>query len=233
MQLFYSKLIQNDSILLDAEESAHALRVLRKAIGDVLFVTDGLGNLFEAEIESLNAKSAQLKIIQVKNFSARSKRLHIAISPTKNIDRFEWFLEKACEFGIEEITPIICQRSERKIIKPERLEKILIAGMKQSLHYYLPQLNDTITFSNFLKQSFDPDFNLAIAHCIDGNKLKLNSLTQKHNLVLIGPEGDFSLDEIKMAQEKSFQSITLGDFRLRTETAGIAVAHEHALMLIA
>lgn len=232
MQLFYSQFIQGDAILLNEEEASHAVRVLRKKEGDQIQVTDGKGNLYECKIIQIDQRKSQLEIISTQHFSPRKNSLHIAIAPTKNIDRFEWFLEKAGEFGIEEITPLICDRSERKIIKPERLEKILMAGMKQSLHFYLPVLHEAISFKKFMDQTFDSTKNLAIAHCADAEKIKMNQLKNAEStLILIGPEGDFTTTEIELALKKGFQALSLGNFRLRTETAGIAAAHEHALLI--
>jgi 16S rRNA (uracil1498-N3)-methyltransferase len=150
--------------------------------------------------------------------------LHIAIAPTKNIDRFEWFLEKATEIGIDEITPIICRHSERKIIKTERGSRILLSAMKQSLKYHLPKLNEAISLANFLKSNFDGT--KYIAHCEDGekNELKTVSKTEK-TLILIGPEGDFSPKEIELALQNQFRAVSLGTSRLRTETAGIIAVH--------
>jgi len=147
--------------------------------------------------------------------------LHVAIAPTKNIDRFEWFLEKATEIGIDEITPLLCERSERKILKAERLEKIIESAMKQSLKFHLPKLNPLIKFSDFINQDFDSD--LYIAHCEETDKKTLKSMLvpNKNTTILIGPEGDFSTVEIEKAMQQNFVSITLGETRLRTETAGL------------
>ena len=150
--------------------------------------------------------------------------LHIAISPTKNIERFEWFLEKSTEIGIDEITPIICNRSERKTIKTERGNRILLSAMKQSLKYHLPKLNEATNFNEFIKK--DLEGAKYIAHCEDSkkNELKTISKTEK-TLILIGPEGDFSPKEIKLAVENQFKSVSLGTSRFRTETAGIIATH--------
>jgi 16S rRNA (uracil1498-N3)-methyltransferase len=150
--------------------------------------------------------------------------LHIAIAPTKNMDRFEWFLEKATEIGIDEITPIICSRSERKVIKTERCNRILLSAMKQSLKVHLPKLNEAISLNDFLKQDYEGA--KYIAHCEDGEKkeLKIVNKTEKY-LILIGPEGDFSPKEIDLALHNQFKAVSLGTSRLRTETAGIVAVH--------
>ena len=150
--------------------------------------------------------------------------LHIAIAPTKNMERFEWFLEKATEIGIDEITPIICSRSERKVIKTERCNKILLSAMKQSLKYHLPKLNEAITLTDFLKSNMDGS--KYITHCEKSDKLELRKVNSaEKTLILIGPEGDFSATEIEMALQNQFKAVSLGTSRLRTETAGIVAIH--------
>ena len=150
--------------------------------------------------------------------------MHIAIAPTKNMDRYEWFLEKACEIGIDEITPIICSRSERKVLKTERCNRILLSAMKQSLKFHLPKLNETIALKDFLKQDFEG--NKYIAHCEEGNKTELRTeIKEQRALILIGPEGDFSPAEIEMALKNQYKAVSLGTSRLRTETAGIIAVH--------
>ena len=150
--------------------------------------------------------------------------LHIAIAPTKNMDRYEWFLEKATEIGIDEITPIICEHSERKVITTERCNRILLSAMKQSLKYHLPKLNEAITLKDFLKQDFEG--NKYIAHCEEGNKTELRTeIKEERTLILIGPEGDFSPTEIEMALQNQFKAVSLGTSRLRTETAGLVAVH--------
>lgn len=233
MQLFYANTINNEqeNFIFPKEESRHIVRVLRKKTGDILFVTDGKGQLFELAITIPNDKKcvAVIKSVKKQAFS-RAYKIHVAIAPTKSNDRLEWFLEKATELGIDEITPIICQQSERKIIKKPRLEKILIAAMKQSLQFTLPKLNDAISFAEFIKKPYD-DVQKYIAHCEDDdNKQTLKNLVkpQENALILIGPEGDFSPKEISQAFEANYKPISLGNTRLRTETAGIhAVAMVH------
>ena len=223
MQLFY---LENplDEIKLSTVESKHIIRVLRKKRGDIINFTDGKGGCFTYEIVIADSKKSILKIInREKKAKKHNYQLHIAIAPTKNIDRFEWFLEKATEIGIDEITPIICERSERKVIKTERGKRILISAMKQSLKYYLPQLNEATNFKNFIKKKSNKT--KYIAHCEENyNKLMLDRKSE-NTLILIGPEGDFSSEEIKFAKQNQFKAVSLGSSRFRTETAGIIAAH--------
>ena len=224
MQLFY---LENpkDEIILSAEESKHATKVLRKKEGDILNFTDGKGRFYKAKITLSDSRKCRLKIVSSNQKEKQHNyHLHIAIAPTKNMDRFEWFLEKATEIGIDEITPIICSRSERKVIKTERGNRILLSAMKQSLKYHLPQLNEAISLSDFLKQDFEGA--KYIAHCEDGDKLDLKTVSKtKKTLILIGPEGDFSPKEIELALQNQFKAVSLGTSRLRTETAGIIAVH--------
>jgi len=224
MQLFY---LENpkDEIILSAEESKHATKVLRKKEGDTLNFTDGKGGFYKAEITIADSRKCRLKVVSTEQKEKQHNyHLHIAIAPTKNMDRFEWFLEKAAEIGIDEITPIICSRSERKVIKTERCNRILLSAMKQSLKYHLPKLNEAISFNDFIKQDFNGT--KYIAHCEDGEKKELKTVdkTEKH-LILIGPEGDFSQKEIDLAFKNQFKAVSLGTSRLRTETAGIVAVH--------
>ena len=224
MQLFYLENPEND-IILSAQESKHATKVLRRKKGDILDFTDGKGNFYKAEITLADSRKCRLKIVSSdQKEKQHNYHLHIAIAPTKNMDRFEWFLEKATEIGIDEITPIICSRSERKVIKTERGNRILLSAMKQSLKFHLPKLNEAISLSDFLKQDFEGA--KYIAHCEDGkkNELKTVSKAEKY-LILIGPEGDFSPKEIELALQNQFKAVILGTSRLRTETAGIVAAH--------
>ena len=228
MQLFYNPHItpETKQITFDKTESRHIIRVLRKKLGDQLFITNGKGVLFISEISIADDKKCLVNIISVNEKSKSwDYYLHIAIAPTKNMDRFEWFLEKATEIGIDEITPIICERSERKIIKSERLEKIIESAMKQSLHYYLPKFNEPITFKDFLKKEHSGQ--KFVAHCEETDKKSLKSLVKPNEnvTVLIGPEGDFSNKEITLALENNYIPVTLGSTRLRTETAAIVACH--------
>lgn len=225
MQLFYNANIPQDTkqFTFDKTESKHIVRSLRKKEGDELFITNGRGILCTAKISIASDKKCLVTITSVKKKPIpRDYHLHIAIAPTKHIDRFEWFLEKATEIGIDEITPLLCNRSERKIVKTERLEKIIESAMKQSLKVYLPKLNRLTKFSDFIKQNFKSD--LFIAHCekTDRQTLKSTMKPKKNITIMIGPEGDFSTSEIKKAINKNFIPLTFGDSRLRTETAGVA-----------
>lgn len=224
MNLFYTTKIEGNYAWLEEPEARHCFQVLRKQVGDVLHFVDGNGTLFEGQIDEIGKKKCVLKIIrEEKEFQKRSHYLHIAIAPTKNIDRLEWFLEKATEIGIDEISPIICDHSERRRIRIDRLEKKIISAMKQSLKAYLPKLNDLVKFSDFIQNEQYAGFSKYIAHCEEGDKDHLKNLIlgQDKVLILIGPEGDFSPKEVQLANEHGFRSITLGKSRLRTETAGL------------
>lgn len=228
MQLFYNANITEDTqqFTFDRTESRHIVRVLRKKIGDQLFITNGKGILFTSEISIADDKNCIANIISIDEKSKPwNYHLHIAMAPTKNIDRFEWFLEKATEIGIDEITPLICERSERKNIKSERLEKIIESAMKQSLKFHLPKLNPLLSFSEFINKDFEG--NLFIAHCekTDRKTLKTTLRPKQNVIILIGPEGDFSKSEIAKSIQHNFTPITLGDSRLRTETAGLVATN--------
>ena len=223
MQLFYLEKPQKE-ILLSTEESKHAIKVLRKKDGDILNFTDGKGILYKAKITNSNTRKCNLEIISSETQEKKHNYyLHIAISPTKNIDRFRFFLEKATEIGIDEITPIICKHSERKFIKKEKCKKILLSAMKQSVKYHLPKFNDTISLINFLETKNDGT--KYIAHCNNEKRkeFKKEKIGKKF-LILIVPEGDFSNYEFRKATQNNFKSITLSSSRLRTETAGIIAA---------
>ena len=232
MQLFYQPDLDQNSqqFTFDKEESRHIVKVLRKKEGDTLQVTNGNGLFFTAEITVANIKNCLATIIKITKSSKRSYNLHLAVAPTKMNDRFEWFLEKATEIGISEITPIICEHSERKVVKEERYEKVLQAAMKQSLQAYLPKLNKTIVFSEFIKQKINGQ--KFIAHCEETDKKSLKSQlkTGEDCTVLIGPEGDFSVREIETALHHNFIPVTLGKTRLRTETAAIVACHSVAFL---
>ncbi|WP_299113430.1 16S rRNA (uracil(1498)-N(3))-methyltransferase [uncultured Winogradskyella sp.] len=232
MQLFYNpNITENDTRFnFDKDESRHIVKVLRKSIGDQLHITNGKGHLFKAQLIQADMKHCTVNIISQSLQPKRKYNLHLAVAPTKMNDRYEWFLEKATEIGIEEITPIICDNSERKVIKKERFEKILQAAMKQSLQCYLPKLNPPVAFKEFIKQEvFGHKF---IAHCEDTDRksLKTQLKTNKDIIILIGPEGDFSSNEIKIALATNFIPVTLGNTRLRTETAAIVACHSVAFI---
>lgn len=220
MLLFYQAEIEKYNFLSE-EDSRHCVKVLRKNNKDIIHVVDGLGGLFECEIIKAHEKKCELRILNIeREFQKRNNYLHIAIAPTKNADRIEYFIEKCVEIGVDEITLIQTKHSERKNQKVERLEKIAISAMKQSLKAYLPKINELIDFGKFIKQ--ENQGAKFIAHLTDDAK-PLQSLVQneKSFLLLIGPEGDFSNNEIIQAQNAEFQVVTLGNSRLRTETAGV------------
>ena len=230
MQLFYNPNIDatTENFSFDKEESKHIIKVLRKKDTDILHVTNGLGDLFETEITLASDNKCTVKIISATKKAPSKVHLHLAVAPTKMNDRFEWFLEKATEIGIKEITPIICDHSERKVVNQERFEKIILAAMKQSNELYLPKLNNAITFKEFVKQK-NKGLQL-IAHCEETDKKSLKSVLKVNENItlLIGPEGDFSEKEIALAIGSQFIPVTLGTTRLRTETAAIVACHSVA-----
>ena len=239
MFLFYAPDIQQ-SLSLPEEESQHCIKVLRMKSGDHIHIIDGVGGLYEAQIIEAHPKRTQVEILSHQTeYGRRPFRLHLAVAPTKNIDRFEWFVEKATEIGFDELTPLCCRYSERKIIKPERIEKILVSATKQSLKAYVPILNPMITFKEFISQ-YSPtvlggggsqlsilNSQLFIAHCHNQPKQHLFNACQPGGnvVVMVGPEGDFSEEEVELALRNSFQAISLGESRLRTETAGVVACH--------
>ena len=227
MQLFYNPNINEntESFSFDKEESKHIVKVMRKNGGDILHVTNGLGFLFTTEIILGSDIKCTVKIVSFEKSPLPNYQLHLAVAPTKMNDRYEWFLEKATEMGISEITPIICDHSERKFVKTDRFDKIIQSAMKQSLQVYLPKLNEPITFKEFLKTT--PDGLLLIAHCEETDKKTLKSVLKPNEnaTLLIGPEGDFSNKEIALALEKKYVPVSLGNTRLRTETAAIVACH--------
>jgi 16S rRNA (uracil1498-N3)-methyltransferase len=226
MQLFYVPDVSGNEIVLDEAESKHAVKVLRLSEHDPVTVIDGKGGFYHARISDANPKKCRMEVLHVeKEFGKKEYWLHIAIPPTKNIDRFEWFLEKATEIGINEITPILTDHSERKIIKTDRLEKIMVSAIKQSLKAYLPILNPLTPLKELMAKTTIK--NRFIAHCGEGEKVHLKNEIKKGEdvLVLIGPEGDFSPEEVELAKKHGFREVSLGTSRLRTETAGMAACH--------
>jgi len=229
MHLFYTPDVDalHPMYFLSEEESKHCARVLRLQADDQVQLIDGRGGLYSAIIHEAHPKRTILKITGVQTeFGKRNHYLHIAIAPTKNIERFEWFLEKATEIGIDEITPIICQRSERKEVKTERSEKIITSAVKQSLKAYHPILNPPVSFNKFIQQPLDAQ--KFVAHCIDNGKSNLVDEVKKlgRYVILIGPEGDFAPAEVDLALQNQYKAITLGESRLRTETAALAACFE-------
>ncbi len=227
MQLFYNPDINSNSneFSFDKEESKHIVKVLRKKEGDILHVTNGLGSLFSTEIILASDRKCTVRIVETKTSTPTDFYIHLVVAPTKMNDRYEWFLEKATEIGVHEITPIICDHSERKVIKIDRFEKILESAMKQSLQFYLPKLNEPVTFAVFMNQK--QDGYLYIAHCEETSKKLLKEVIkpkEKYTL-LIGPEGDFSEKEIELALKNNYIPVSLGNTRLRTETAAVVACH--------
>lgn len=236
MQLFYCKdITPGGCCTLDAEESRHAVRVLRLREGDEIHVTDGKGNLYTCQILEANDKACSIQTISPLNshlspLAPQGRRpqftLHLAVAPTKNPSRMEWLVEKAVEIGVGEITLLDCDHSERSFLKTDRLEKLAISAMKQSLHTVLPEIHPAVRLSDFLTSHLLPFTSHLkfIAHCeADKPRTPLaNALQPEHDVVvLIGPEGDFSEEEIALALECGFQPVILGPSRLRTETAAL------------
>lgn len=232
MQLFYNSELTEHSVQVtfSKEESKHIIKVLRKSVGDELHITNGKGWLFIAKITLADIKNCLTDIVSKTFHPKKNYQVHLAVAPTKMNDRYEWFLEKATEIGVDSITPIICNHSERKTINAERFEKILLAAMKQSNQYYLPTLQSQINFNEFIKQNFSEQ--KFIAHCEETDKKTLKSVLKPETdvLMMIGPEGDFSVKEIETAIKNQFIPVTLGTTRLRTETAAIVACHSVALM---
>jgi len=226
MHLFYTPDLLTDTYRLSEEESKHCVRVLRLTEGEKLFLVDGKGLFCEAVIISANPKACILNVTNRKsNYAKRDYQLTIGVAPTKNIDRYEWFLEKATEIGIDIIIPLLSRYSERKEIKPERLEKVMVSAMKQSIKAYLPILNPMQTFKKTISDPFSGQ--KFIAHCYEGEKPLLRDVVEKGKdvLILIGPEGDFSTEEVELAISEGFIPVSLGTSRLRTETAALAACH--------
>ena len=228
MHVFYTPDISSNEYVLNEEESKHCIKVLRLGVGAMVYLIDGIGGLYKAEITGEHKKHVTLRVVEAKyEYNKRNHHLHIAIAPTKNIDRLEWFLEKATEIGIEEITPVICDRSERKVVKEDRLYKVITSAVKQSLQAYHPVLNPQTTLSAFLKQTNDSV--KMIAHCLDNEPRQfINQVAEpkQRYTILIGPEGDFTGNEIELALQNGYKPLTLGNTRLRTETAALAACFE-------
>jgi len=231
MHIFYTPELSGKIYILDETESKHCVRVLRLEKGDEITLVDGRGGFFTAEITDPNPKRCAVNVTKSElNFGLRNFQVYVAIAPTKNMDRIEWFLEKATEIGINRVTPLLCRFSERKEIKHDRLEKVMISAMKQSLKAYLPQLDELTKFNEFVRQPFEGQ--KFIAHCEEQHRelLKNAVIPGGKYLILIGPEGDFSPEEIEMAITAGFVPVSLGDSRLRTETAGVVACHTFNLL---
>lgn len=226
MNLFYQPRIREGVNQLDAEESRHCTRVLRKRTGDSIRLTDGQGFFYDAVIEDDSQRECRFQITATHQVQPNSCTIHIAVAPTKNADRIEWFVEKATEFGIDRITLLSCQHSERTFIKTERLEKVALSAMKQSLKAYLPVISPLTPFHELVRSATEQ--HRYIAHVDGSNPLHLQNAAhdrQASYLVLIGPEGDFSADELQLALSAGFLKVSLGKSRLRTETAALAACH--------
>lgn len=227
MQLFYNPNINQttETFFFDKEESKHIIKVLRKKEHDILFVTNGLGVLFTTQIILASDTKCTVKIDTFELAETPKYEIHLAVAPTKMTDRYEWFLEKATEIGVTQITPIICEHSERKQLKTDRFEKIIQTAMKQSNQLFLPKLNEPMAFKDFINKDFIGQ--KLIAHCEENEKKSFKEILKinENVTILIGPEGDFSAKEIKMAIENKYIQITLGKNRLRTETAAIVACN--------
>jgi 16S rRNA (uracil1498-N3)-methyltransferase len=232
MQLFYDATLTPADTLFsfDKEESKHIIKVLRKKDGDILHVTNGLGYLFTTKITLASEKNCTVKITAIALQEPLNYQLHLAVAPTKMNDRFEWFLEKATEIGIAEITPVLCDHAERKHINLERLEKVIVSAMKQSNQCYLPKIHPFTPFTAFVKA--ERTGQLFVAHCEETERasLKEKLILNQQTTILIGPEGDFSSAEIQLALQQKYQPVTLGSTRLRTETAALAACHSVAFI---
>lgn len=226
MHLFYTPDISGEIYSLSEEESKHAIRVLRLKQGYIVYLIDGRGGFYTAKIIDDSPKKCIVQVIEIKKeYGKKDFYLHIAVAPTKNMERLEWLLEKATEIGIDEITPIRSEHSERTILKPERLEKIIVSAMKQSMKAYCPKLNELKSFKSLVQEQFIGQ--KFIAHCAEGTKSNLKDVYIRNSsaIILIGPEGDFSMEEIQFAIENNFQAVSLGNSRLRTETAALVACH--------
>lgn len=227
MHIFYTPDINSEYYILNEEESKHCIKVLRLSAGSMIQLVDGKGGFYQAIIEDPHPKRTRIKIqSSVHSYGKRNHYLHIAFAPTKNIERTEWFLEKATEIGIDEITPIICDRSERRDFKIQRLNKVITSAVKQSIKAYHPKLNEAQKFSDFIQHSSGS--HKFIAHCIESEKTALKEHVKVNSdyIVIIGPEGDFTPSEVALAVKQDFIPITLGNSRLRTETAALEACFE-------
>jgi len=228
MILFYATDIRDKLIYFSEEEARHAAQVLRRRPGEAVNVVDGRGGWYEATLVEASKKHCVARIDRyLPYYGRRPFRIHIAIAPTKNSNRFEWFLEKATELGVDSITPLLCSHSERRRLRTDRLEKVLLAAMKQSLKAYLPRLEELTPFNGFVRREAEEEGQRFMAYLGPQTKghLKDNYRPGNDVTILIGPEGDFSEAEIELALAHGFEGVSLGRSRLRTETAGIVACH--------
>jgi 16S rRNA (uracil1498-N3)-methyltransferase len=220
LPIFFQEEFSGDSFTLSEETSKHIIQVLRMKVGEQLQLTNGKGKIVTAEIIAEHKKNTGVKVISTSHIALPTSHITIAISLIKNNSRFEWFLEKATEIGVSEIIPLICERTEKQNFRYDRMKNILISAMLQSQQTWLPTLHEAVKFSEVVKRISQQ--NKFIAHCIDGEKKQLsNHSIHQSSIILIGPEGDFTKDEIELAMQNNFVPVSLGDTRLRTETAGI------------
>lgn len=233
MQLFYSEDLETvgQLVSLDSQESIHLAKVLRKQVGDVVIVTNGKGSLFETEIVSINKRSCSLESKRNLESTEQNYHLTIALAPTKNIVRTEWFIEKSVELGVEKIALFISSNSERRMVKTERLQLKSLSAMKQSLKLFLPKVEEPKKFKDLIDSSADYETKL-IAYVEEKSKNIMEELSpNKKTIVLIGPEGGFSIKELEYAKQNGFKAVSLGKSRLRTETAGVFVASVYSTLV--
>lgn len=230
MHVFYSKTVSGKQLVLSHEESVHAIRVLRIQPGERAEILNGKGQRFIARYEGAQSKQCFFSVMETEDVAARPIQLTMAVAPTKSIDRFEWFLEKSTELGVERIIPIVTRHSERKVVKTERSKKVLIAAMKQSRTAWLPEITEPISLQDFMKNQANPSATRYIAHCHQQPLTHLIHEKPKQKVeILIGPEGDFDAEEVKLAVDSGWKEISLGQNRLRTETAAVVAVHLIAL----
>ena len=230
MELFFSSNIEAGVCRLDHDESGHCIKVLRHKCGDQINVIDGSGTLHRCRITADSHKGVEAMIVESEeNWGSHPYRLHMAVCPTKNNDRYEWFAEKACEIGFDVLHPVIGEHSERRVLKTQRVEKILVSAAKQSLKAAVPVVNEPVSVKDFIKGCQDKDALKLIAYCFDDENMQRRSIKDalsdfqgQEIVVMIGPEGDFSKHEADLAMEAGFIPVHLGDSRLRTETAALA-----------
>ena len=222
---FYAPNLSAATYLLPEDESKHAVRVLRLAVGDAVELVDGLGGIFQAEVADANPKRCLLRVTNEQRLPRRIYTVHLAVAPTKNLDRMEWLVEKATEIGVDRITFMRCARSERRELKLDRLEKIVISALKQSGQAWLPQLDELTDYASFVS-TLEPETSF-IAHLAEGERIAFSQVAARgaNCCILIGPEGDFTPAEIDAALGRGIRPVTLGDSRLRTETAALAAVH--------